>query len=93
MDEKEVQNILIAFYKGILEFGLEEALNKFVLNMEQTEEGLIFMSAAWTGLFGLFLPELLNKKEFINVIAKCASEVDEEDLKNRIEAVIGRFDI
>ena len=92
MDEREVQNILIAFYKGILEFGLSEALNKFVANVQPTEENIILMSAAWTGLFGLFLPELMNKKEFINVISECASEIDEEDLKNRIEAVIGRFD-
>lgn len=91
MDENYVRNTLMAFYKGVLEFGLEEAMNRLVTNVPSTEENILIISAAWTGLFSLFLPELMSNKQFIDLLGDCAAKVDKAELENRLKAIIDQY--
>lgn len=90
MDSNYAKQMIKAFYEGVREFGVEDAVVKINKNssaLDPTEASQI-ASVAIISLITMIFPELMGNDNFLNSIAETIEKMPKEEINERVNLLI-----
>lgn len=90
MDSNYAKQMIKAFYEGVREFGVEDAVVKINKNssaLDPTEASQI-SSVAIVSLITMIFPELMGNDNFLNSIVETIEKMPKEEINERVNLLI-----
>lgn len=89
MTNEEIRIAAKAFFMGVKEFGVEEAVARIAENIkgDDDESAQIFVMA-FASIFTLFMPEIVNNEDFIKAVDSVVSSMPKEEVDHRIDMIL-----
>lgn len=90
MDSNYAKQMIKAFYEGVREFGVEDAVVKINKNssaLDPTEASQI-ASVAIVSLITMIFPELMGNDNFLNSIVETIEKMPKEEIDERVNLLI-----
>lgn len=90
MDSNYAKQMIKAFYEGVREFGVEDAVVKINKNssaLDPTEASQI-ASVAIVSLITMIFPELMGNDNFLNSIVETIEKMPKEEINERVNLLI-----
>ena len=94
MEPNKADMLVLSFFKGVKEFGLAEAIRRITKLTEKSDISDLdkeIMATAFMSTITLFLPELMESDEFIDILSKIIGEAPQEEINERIDMAIEMY--
>jgi len=90
MDSNQAKQMIKAFYEGVKEFGVEDALVKINKNSSALDpaEASQIASVAIVSLITMIFPELMGNDNFLNSIVETIEKMPKEEIEERVNLLI-----
>lgn len=90
MDSNYAKQMIKAFYEGVREFGVEDALVKVKESSSTLDsaEASQIASVAIVSLITMIFPELVANEEFLKSIAETIEKMPKEEIDERVNLLI-----
>ena len=90
MDSNQAKQMIKAFYEGVKEFGVEDAVVKINKNSSALDpaEASQIASVAIVSLITMVFPELMGNDNFLNSIVETIEKMPKEEIDERVNLLI-----
>ena len=90
MDSNQAKQMIKAFYEGVREFGVEDAVVKINENSSALDpaEASQIASVAIVSLITMIFPELMGNDNFLNSIVETIEKMPKEEINERVNLLI-----
>ena len=90
MEPDKTVKFSMAFFKGVKEFGLEEAMNRIskLTEGDFDKTDIEMLSVALISLVVIYTPELIENDDFIDILSKTIEETPKSELDQRINMAL-----
>lgn len=90
MDSNQAKQMIKAFYEGVREFGVEDAVVKINKNSSALDpaEASQIASVAIVSLITMIFPELMGNDNFLNSIVETIEKMPKEEIDERVNLLI-----
>ena len=90
MDSNQAKQMIKAFYEGVKEFGVEDAVVKINKNSSALDpaEASQIASVAIVSLITMIFPELMGNDNFLNSIVETIEKMPKEEIDERVNLLI-----
>ena len=90
MDSNYAKQMVKAFYEGVKEFGVEDAVVKINKNSSALDpaEASQIASVAIISLVTMIFPELMGNDNFLNSIVETIEKMPKEEINERVNLLI-----